>query len=223
MTEKEFNNLSKDELAEATIICHNNAFNHYEGSRTIADKKLFGIANSLMILCSEELVKSLTFIFKYNEMDLPDNIKSLFTDHAPKHNIIRELYPLCLAYVELVSLDFVVKEYHFYRTNNDPIPSEVDIEKRLTEIQEKRYVKEEVKKINKWWNKANEQKNKGLYVSYKNGKWESPNDITEIDYKITNGYIDNIFFVVEMFISIIKSKVVNDKLGGKVPGLARKK
>lgn len=46
------------------------------------------------------------------------------------------------------------------------------------------YKKDHEKNI-EWWNKANESKQNGFYVDYKNNNWHSPSDITIEELAIT--------------------------------------
>lgn len=90
MKEKRFINLSPKDSEGLEIIIFKNARQLNRDAIVLANKKSFSTANSLLILSSEEIVKSiLVFLHSkgYKVYQIPD-AKKFFTDHLIRHNII---------------------------------------------------------------------------------------------------------------------------------------
>ena len=54
----------------------------------------------------------------------------------------------------------------------------------------------------KWWKKAYALKNKGLYIDFKNGKWENYESIENGEYNESKAIIENIVLVIHKILKI---------------------
>jgi len=170
MTEEEFYNLSKPQLLEGAKICIENAHNLYEGAISLELKKSIGPANSLMILSIEEYIKAFVLVAGYCDIELDFKVKPIFRHHQEKHKLGVEILPI-LRLVEVVSDLFDMKKSVFNKVMSTLICIQLTWSpKRKKEIQE-------------WWEKANNEKNNGLYVGFRNNKWKSPSDFSEEFYQ----------------------------------------
>lgn len=197
MDEKTFHNLSNDELIHGMALSLENSNKHYKAAIAIEKEELYGIANSHLILSSEEGIKALLFLTKILGVELSSvDISPFFKKHAPKHKAAKEVYWEFKYYGEIINL--VTKELHSKKEdyiiikNGKPALNEekfridyvrgIELKKRQLLISQLRENWDEEEKEQKWWNKADYYKNRGFYVNFYNNKWESPNDITKEKY-----------------------------------------
>lgn len=175
-------NLSIKEILIGVRYGLNNFLDLYNSALILNKNKKFGIANSLLILSIEELIKAFTLfamliaksedrirfkaVFEYNNTD-EDN-RSL---HKKRHEIAK--------YLKLILSQVNIKK--FIGASSNPPQSEI------YKIMDKEIDTEQIKNIasmnffSKWFDKANETKNNGIYVGY-NKKWYFPQFIEEKDF-----------------------------------------
>ncbi|MBN8697416.1 MAG: hypothetical protein J0L87_12870 [Bacteroidetes bacterium] len=197
MDEKTFHNLSDDELIHGMKLSLENSNKHFKAAISIEKEELYGIANSHLILSSEEGIKALLFLTKFLKIELENiDISPFFKKHAPKHKVAKEVYWEFKYYNQI--MDSVLKELASkkdkYITFKNGIPSldneklkqdyvrGLALNKRQLLVSHIRNNWEVEEQEQKWWNKADYYKNRGFYVNFYNRKWESPDDITKEIY-----------------------------------------
>jgi AbiV family abortive infection protein len=196
---------NKEKLSEGAIYCFEMCRRHLTASMVLAEKKEYSIANSLLILCAEEALKSFILFsyargMKFEGLDL----KHFFSDHKPRHDFIKKVFLTIqglntLGRVQDKHLDYIKKGKELkigfignvdvkkigFDISNCFSPNEID--KFFNEFY-KTYDKNESKKMLDWWKNADQQKKEGFYVDYKSGFWETPS-LKKNDYEITEKYV----------------------------------
>jgi hypothetical protein len=96
MDKKTFDNLSAKALHEGIEACNTSMGIHYNAAIRLAEQKLWGSANSHLILCTEEGIKSAIFLFRILGIYDPSEsvIKSLFSKHEIKHKLGKAFYSM---------------------------------------------------------------------------------------------------------------------------------
>lgn len=171
----------------------------------------FGLANSHLILASEEAIKAnMIFLFHFDKDSAVQEIKHVdkyFDSHKYKHEITRS-YEAIGALIEKM-LDKIL----------GPMIAAKDEDLSVDQILEKRnegfddlieYLdnldmgKEPLDTDDTWWNQADKDKNRGLYISHlkKQGKWDGPFKITSKQFfkstKIVTGFVEKVEYMVQM-------------------------
>ncbi len=178
MNTQEFNLLSKGRLLSGFKLCHKNADTHFKTAISAADKSYYGIANSHLILAVEECIKATYFLQKIFSPEKKINVGQIFFSHTEKHDAgwgsckgIIEASEVFLNMTYEVGLK-KIKDPKLKQKLMDDFREAKEFGKRLNTI-----------KIKSWWRKANQNKNRGFYVDFKNGKWITPhNSISKRDY-----------------------------------------
>lgn len=178
MDDKTFDSIDKQEILKGFKIILSNANNHFNCAKILADKKLFGLAISHLILASEEAIKAIYFARKKMFPDERLDITGLFSNHFSKHSTAVDI-------MDLVK-DFYYNSVSLIADHISKNPDVSDKDKSIVESEHKLFV-EQYNKFNleyliKWWEKANRLKNKGFYADYYRNKWSSPEDLKEQDY-----------------------------------------
>ena len=138
----------------------------------------YGAANSMFILSCEEAVKAFAVYNKYLVDDNRD-ISTVFKSHKEKISILKGAYHLMKAETTAMAESFQQAFRELPQGRNAP-PEE--IERRVKELHPEKYLKAVKKtdsKEDEWWDKADLLKQQGFYVNYKEGKWLSPQNITQ--------------------------------------------
>lgn len=177
-----------------------NGNSHINSAKLLADNNEYGYAISHLILGIEELIKYHVIanyfadktLFTEKEIN-PVDRKSIFNFHKTKHNLLAEFIEACSKQSSETFL-----EYIFYSATNQPL-KEVHLkikENRFKEIgniiqgafSETNFTEEERTNFIDWLRKANENKNNGFYVDWKNDNWNTPKDFLKSDYEIALKY-----------------------------------
>jgi AbiV family abortive infection protein len=196
MTNDEFNSASKELILEGAQLCHRNAYQHYLCAQQIAFTKNFGIANSLLILASEECIKSMILSAGYFNIELPFKVNDFFRYHNVKHKQAEEMQQF------IATLSFLGKALaHLFKKRK---PSQFGLAFDVVFIVTFVRLLEKIwptngKRLSDFWGGANEQKKKGFYVDFVEGKWSSPFQFQERQFKksmkIIKPFIDMTRFV----------------------------
>lgn len=172
-----------------------NGLSHINSAKLLADNGEYGHAISHLILGIEELIKYHVManysvdvtIFNDQEVN-PDNSRSIFNFHKTKHKLLAEFIDACSkesseAFLEALFFDMI----------NHPLkPEHLKIrENRFKEIgniiyaafSETHFTEEERADFFVWLQNANNNKNNGFYVDWKNGIWKTPKDFSKPDYE----------------------------------------
>lgn len=154
MDDVTFNNLTKKELYEGFLHCRKSAEEHRLCARLMAGKEIYGIANSHLILGSEEAVKAILIIFKLTGMPLNvSSIEPFFKDHLTKHKQGLNMMLEVARAGELPNLTILasrfVKLVEKKATMNDTMKNLIPLLRPLNNIDQ-------------WWLTANGKKNNGF-------------------------------------------------------------
>ena len=150
------------------IECSDSARRHFECSDLLSKNKFYDIAIGHIILGSEESLKSLVYYSYTVDFLKIDNDPMIFKDHSIRHKYLAEIHS---TWIEMLKI-FI-----------DNLPD--DIKPTKSQLIETINQKSEsdVHLITKWWKKGNKVKNEGWDVTYANGNWVIPKNVTEVDFR----------------------------------------
>ena len=169
------------DFIEGSKSTYINALNHIKMSEYAFENINAGIAVSHQILAAEELIKSLFLLIAFSNDNLINNdeMKEMFKNHSFKHRKIKNiLYSLINKQIDDFDknmINYIVNPqemkckyqniiYSFFKTFQLDTLSHDDFDE-----------------IDKLLTNANDYKNKGFYVDYRN-KWVYPWHTTEDEY-----------------------------------------
>lgn len=176
-------------------------------SKKSADLEEYGIACSLNILAAEEAIKAVVILTKhYFPFVSSKDFKEIFKSHKKKHQGI-----MLLTFLTKYLIDHI---YDKYQTDKhlfdfvEQLPEEES--KQLKKKYEYFYKSIEFAKTNKekserfdkaikWWNQANDDKNKGFYVDLVNKKWHNPRNIEKSKFIAESSYVADLIEYIELF------------------------
>lgn len=203
MNKKEFLLLSKEELFKGVSYSNNSAANHLKAAQLLATNNIFGIANSHLILAAEEGVKAaffhiriITFSKKTGiKMFSEERIKNIFSNHKAKHAFVKANY----SFFSEILKTIINKVYTFVEKSQ--------IKNKQEELNTIKTVLNFVSKDNNadWWDHADNMKNSGFYVNYKN-KWLLPSDISKKEYLKSYPIVGQLLVVTQL---LEKFKITN--------------
>lgn len=168
----------------------------YAASKQASVLRNYGLACSLNILASEELIKSFVLHLKHLHPEINFiNSDKIFFSHKFKHNELKSFIKTTHQSLEIFNFNILDDKEQFLSLLPEDKVDEYkkeykDIErvKRRTDYIRKFEV--EIDEIFTWLDKANDEKNLGLYVNYdeKNKMWNSPTDFTKKQFKKEKEY-----------------------------------
>lgn len=204
--------MSDDECLLAGSEAFINANNHLKSAESIAINKNYGLAVSLLILSTEELVKGLLLYFQSMKIDVRNvsGIHLFFTDHIIKHrlaSIINLTFPLFKLLGGFIHK--TVEKIH----NPESLVEFTEDEKALITINENRlqYLFKDLDEFLDWWEEANINKNKGIYIDYSNSL-ETPMQVTEIEYLQAFKIAVNFHTQMSEILSFLERTTEEDKM-----------
>ena len=201
MEEAEFHKLSKDQLIVGLDNCYIISNQHFQAAKELASKELYGIANSHLILGAEEAFKSLLFFMRL-ENDSPDiKIDYLFKDHNQRHKVIKEHYAAFKSFTDIYLSTFIETGKKKFRHLLDSSDLEQSLEKRKKFFEEFGETR-----INEWWNNANQKKNQGFYIDFRDNNWIKPTQITEEDYLDSYNLVSELILTSDIIRTSIHDK-----------------
>lgn len=174
MTNDEFLTAKKETLLHGAKYCLANANAHFECAQESGKIRHYGIANSLLILSVEECIKCAALLSGYLNVKIPFAIEPIFYKHRDKHKQAAEVQPL----MEEI---FLIKSIVQTILEKRKLTFSFILDLALLVIFLKNYEKKK-EKIALWWKEANNLKNKGFYVDFKNNNWVSPDCFNEENY-----------------------------------------
>ena len=195
MKKKDYSYWLDCDFVPGACDCYENAVKHFDTSNYLACHNNFGFAVSHLVLGAEELIKALVLVKLHTEPYFIDDVQKeeLFRNHSFKHINIRE-------FLQALTPD----ELHdYFESWYDMIGAAEQKNKfrktgfflsrtlQLGEIGE-----EDILEIEHLIQQANDFKNKGLYVDYRNN-WQTPNDIEEKTFLQFNGLIQKLRQFIE--------------------------
>ena len=179
---------------------YENGLSHLTSAEILADNNEFGFAISHLVLGIEELIKYQVISAHYDNHTLftdseinPNKSQSIFKYHQTKHKLLEE-------FIEAGSNKFAqtFNEYVLHlATGKDLNTEHLKIqENRFKEIgniingafSETNFTEELRMTFFTWLKDANNNKNNGFYVDFRNNLWKSPKDFLKEDYEIALKY-----------------------------------
>jgi AbiV family abortive infection protein len=194
------NLLSDEKCLDASKEAFINANNHKQSAELIAKNKQYGMAVSILILSTEELVKGILLYIQYLSIDIRNisGVYLFFTDHIIRHRLatmINLMYPMLKLIMGIV---FKTKEKLHNPESNIQFTNEENAIIYEDENEIKNLFKD-LPAMMDWWDEANMNKNKGFYVDYSNSL-ETPMQVSELEYNqafvITNIFHKQILDIV---------------------------
>jgi AbiV family abortive infection protein len=164
-----------------------NAKAHLRTAELTASEGLYGIANSHLILCSEEAIKGYMVFSRHFDPELAiKDFQKFFSDHKFKHQTIRDMMSflnftsrmLDISIGPLLQLAMTKKRKN---VSEDEILAARD--KGVDDLIAWLKFMPNIEYNEQWWNEANTNKNKGFYVNLLNDNWQTPSEITEEHYE----------------------------------------
>jgi len=164
-------------LWEGTSLCCKNATALLSVSKEAAKQHLYGSATSLAILSAEESAKGLGLMIQGISTNPKDiSIKKYFYDHKHKHNAGAAIM-MGMKLMDIITSEISsIEEKSLKDTDKGSI-----LVSRLIDVAEQELSGERKTfyDLDQWRSNADTAKKDGFYVSLKNNKWVSPNDISE--------------------------------------------
>lgn len=156
--------IAKQEIFKGIELCRVNAKSQFYAALKLETDN-YGLANSLLILSAEECIKCFVLLAVYVNVQVPFEITPIFSRHPAKHVRGKELN----GFVKTLSLllgSFASKKGEriksILKIVFDMFGGSEDIE---------------------WWDNANSEKNKGLYVDFRSEQFHSPLEFTGVTYE----------------------------------------
>ena len=172
--------LKDEEKWEGARLSALNGIRLFRSAEAIAGIGQFGAASSLMVLSAEESAKALSLATSVLRDGPMGDVKKVFRNHTYKHNTAA-FYLLLPSIADKIPI-------HLKAIEKDP---EIPIENHPKELM-KRTSRDiakaldsgvnDLKAVIEWQKKANFYKKSGFYVDYQQGKWLTPEDISEEDF-----------------------------------------
>jgi AbiV family abortive infection protein len=180
--------IAKEEIYNGMTMCNQNSKVLFNSASVIAEngEGYYGAANSLMILSSEECIKGLVLTSIYCDVQVPFEIEPLFYSHPAKHIQGKDLQKHITIVSSIIS---VVRTFIAKKSSRKQMLGEVLDAVSL-------YFNSEQHK--KWWDSANQTKNKGFYTDIKQSKFKSPAEISKDQFLESKN-------LVKMFIKLLSN------------------
>ena len=205
----ELKNLTKEQLLTGIKLLRKNAFYHYDAAKLLHTNGLNGLSITHSILSSEEAVKCLVLFNLYTGAKQMDEeiIINIFSSHNIRHSAVIATWD------ELTHSSVSLAKHLVFQIDTMLKNSPQELKDQLQSLKQdyleildkKQNLNSNSKKFKKWYKKANEYKNKGLYVDFENGDWTKPDEFSTFQSAEANNIVSNILFVMEI--------LTNDQLG----------
>ena len=190
---------------EGYKLAYANAYKHLDVANAVENIS-FGIANSHLILASEEAIKAgMLFMLDFDK-DMQNTIVDFdeyFHNHKHKHQMIEAVESLGLTMEKSLEIGFNVFDgvEQGSLSMSELNKKRGEMRENMAEFLENLIDGKEILDVNEnWWKQADANKNKGFYVNLKKklGEWEGPFSITEKEYKKSKE-------IVTLYVSRIKT------------------
>jgi AbiV family abortive infection protein len=185
---QDFNKLEPSEAFIGFNYCLDNSNRLFRSAEAVSKKGFYGIANSLLILSAEEGIKAILFSLKFTQPEKKYKVEHIFSDHVKKHNFSKGIFGTwkhASIAVDEIKAD-LKKEFPKLRK----FPPELlkqRYDSKVSAFSSAEDISHE-KTDKKWWNMANQMKNKGFYVDYINGDWVLPT-VSKAEYRKSYMYV----------------------------------
>lgn len=196
MTNEELKLLNKSKLLDGIKNCSSNAYDLYQGGVALGELKKYGVANSLMILATEEYIKASVLLATYCNVELNFNVRPIFYKHPEKHLRGKELMPV----INFLSASLKVFGMVKNSCSSSLKSFLMDVRGFLSV-----FSKYDKIKFESWWDSLNSQKNNGLYVDFKNNEWHTPSSIGLEKFQFTKEVVSS-FNICFQFIDDLENE-----------------
>lgn len=220
---KNFINISRQECLQCYSELLVNSERHFKAAEQLADTEEYGIAISLRVLGSEELVKALIIYLDGSGLRIRqvNGVKKFFTDHKTRHfissifmimtSIIKPMFEMIERLKELLHVPEArtnMNEFENALLSSDKEKAN-QISKDWGETKGKAIADRMSEQLD-FWVAADEYKMKGFYVDYRD-TLISPGQLTKAEYKFALDTTD--FFKQECLrlINYVKNLSNNDR------------
>ncbi len=200
---------NKIDFKQGYNLAIENAIAHLKAAEIIAQQVNYGIANSLLILSSEEAVKAYMCYAKFYEpnIDIKD-FDGFFKDHKLKHKTIKDFFFFINFILESTRV-ILTPAKKMIKERKDNYTAEELLEKRKEGYQDLISWLKTEPKINyneQWWNEANSNKNKGFYVNKDGNHWSSPSGFKKEEYEVSHKIVSEVIKHIEQISQIETNK-----------------
>jgi len=174
MSRNKIKELSDEEIADGFLKCHGNAERLMLGAESLFAGGFIPLANSLLILAVEEEVKAhmIHGVILNRELSNTLNFEPLFSKHEIKKDVAKATvwyWENFGRFIKEVGQDEILKSPEHYILNHEVNSTGTDSEND--------------RKIEGWLNQMPTNREIGLYVDFRNGKWLLPSRIKTQHYK----------------------------------------
>ena len=187
MTNAEFQSLTKMETFIGANACLKSARALFKVAQDAASTAQFGVANSLLILSTEECIKCAVFLGAYFGTPPPQGVAGFFKSHSTKHDQAGEIQPVVNFIAQARSAFTHVFKYRksAYGTVFNFAIATIFAHIGYSLQQESSKLTD----FGSWWKQANTRKNDGFYVDFRKGYWTIPTDVSQATYEETLSYV----------------------------------
>ena len=203
-----------------------NAERHYRCAKHLHEINEFGIAQSHLVLCVEEAIKSVFLFYKGLGIPIRQNIlNDLLNKHKLRHEIGGGLYFIISLMMWMFTTILIAVKDTKGKTNQEvQLVRKQAINKIINNLRKSAESDSDKIEVNRvilppmrWWKEADEKKKAGFYVDFWKGNWYSPNMITKEKYlqslEIANNVIQNtkeVYEIIESLSEEEQSEIVNE-------------
>lgn len=173
-----FYQIDKNEIFDGIKLCRLNTQNLFNSAIQVGADN-YGLANSLLILCSEECIKCFVLLSVALGVPVPFEIPQIFSSHQAKHVTGKELHGFVRAFTFFLGL--------LSKKRSQKIESILGLAFEF--FGDNREIE--------WWDKANYLKNDGLYVDFRNNKFRRPQEISEQTYVTSKEIVNRLLALLE--------------------------
>lgn len=202
MDDSTFNALTDKQLYEGFKHCCESAEAHVNCADAMEKTKLYGLANSHLILGVEEAIKGLLILNRLLRVDIPiKSIEPYFKYHQEKHKQGKSM-TLDIENHGLIAdfpIIFTSVVGYFAKKLSDSDMIKLGFEFAFIRPLE-----------NEWWKKANDQKNAGFYVDYFNANWQAPSHLSMDDYLRSKQQTKRLYGYIHLFAKLLDGENIQD-------------
>lgn len=197
-----------------------NAKKHFEIAELIVKNGIsFGIANSHLILASEETVKAGMLFSLHHDPEMKvDDFDEYFSNHKHKHKTIISIefmFSFMDDIIKMVSKparDRYNAKGGYLNAEEYKKSMDEGIENLITHLDKILIGVNGIKTNEEWWQQANAKKNLGFYVHLNKSslKWETPATVSEVEYQNVKKIVENLMKDFVSLEEIFSQKEVQD-------------
>lgn len=194
MSEVEFNTAPRKSLLEGAKLVYKNAACHYDAAHTLAANEKYGLANALLILGMEECIKSMALTAGFCGVKLPRPIESFFASHKTKLGEAEKIQPFA---ADMINLFHILNPLIEHRKSKGRLINPFAFVRLFFRIFRISKISSTANNHASFWQTANLQKQAGLYVGYRDGKWTTPLDTSKSTFDQSSELVTPFFTVLQ--------------------------